>query len=113
MEWQRVRLGRCWWQQQQQQQQQTRPRHRHCPSAGTRFWIHLGILVMLLVAVLHLALFVPVNTSDNFWLMFLWRVSQSTAGWARAPDRAAQLLRSAAAAVTGCEMARDNPCTAL
>eukprot|EP00775_Hariotina_reticulata_P006664 gene6664-6888_t len=39
----------------------------------TRFWIHLAILVMLLVAVLYLALFVPVNTSDNFWLMFLWR----------------------------------------
>lgn len=41
----------------------------------TRFWIQLAILVMLLVAVLYLALFVPVNTSDNFWLMFLWRVS--------------------------------------
>eukprot|EP00878_Enallax_costatus_P004760 GHUV01005010.1.p1 GENE.GHUV01005010.1~~GHUV01005010.1.p1 ORF type:complete len:339 (+),score=75.36 GHUV01005010.1:493-1509(+) len=39
----------------------------------TRFWIHLGILVMLLVAVLYLALFVNVGASDNFWLMFLWR----------------------------------------
>ena len=35
--------------------------------------IHLGILVMLLVAVLYLALFVNVGASDNFWLMFLWR----------------------------------------
>ncbi|WIA16143.1 hypothetical protein OEZ85_012859 [Tetradesmus obliquus] len=39
----------------------------------TRFWVHLGILVMLLVAVLYLSLFVNVGASDNFWLMFLWR----------------------------------------
>jgi biotin transporter BioY len=35
--------------------------------------VHLGILVMLLVAVLYLSLFVNVGASDNFWLMFLWR----------------------------------------
>jgi hypothetical protein len=50
------------------EEEQPRPR-----ISWTRFWIHLGILVMLLVAVLYLALFVNVGASDNFWLMFLWR----------------------------------------
>eukprot|EP00879_Flechtneria_rotunda_P001470 GHRR01001624.1.p1 GENE.GHRR01001624.1~~GHRR01001624.1.p1 ORF type:complete len:321 (+),score=117.97 GHRR01001624.1:244-1206(+) len=39
----------------------------------TRFWVHLGLLVMLLVGVLYLALFVNIGSPDNFWLMFLWR----------------------------------------
>jgi hypothetical protein len=56
-------------------------REAYAPAvvSWTRFWIHIAVLVMLLVAVLYLALFVPVNTSDNFWLTFLWRVSHAAA----------------------------------
>lgn len=39
-----------------------------------KFWCHLSILTALLVGVLYLALFVNVQSTQNFWVIFFWRI---------------------------------------
>jgi hypothetical protein len=43
-------------------------------ASWPRFWCHVLLLTVLLIAVLYVALFVNIAGMDNFWVLFFWRI---------------------------------------